>query len=615
MLHYDLSEMRNKDGLLLRWVLEEEVIKHLLKITPDITSNHIFKEMAKHMPSPRALIYFQEIVKTGIYPLIQQACVIRWYKDNGKDISAEDAVVRAPSTGLNVLLKEHWDFSAIPLKLVNPIIFYAGQPSLLVPKVRSFVKDAVSSIDSRIAYLLRKMARCGASARPITLACQFSEGIDNTRRSDLLWYAGSGIDPKSVLIYFDGPDRYTHEPVKREAIRQIEQMGFKWIALTKRVIEGQGHDYWTAPPYTGKPIGAARVSDEVDSWICGVCSRLAREVHYWRSFYDEFNVGVMYINEEGFPWNISQAIAFDIKKNKPGFLAGKQRSEVYLSEIFYMGAYSRHIFFLWSKRVAEYFKKNYNRNDHMVITGYPYDIFQKFESKADILRSRGARFVISLFDTNYGINTHSSKKTVANFYRSFLQWLIGDPELGIIIKSKKPAIIKNMQDIHPLLESAIGTGRCIRMSNEWGMLPAEASRGADMAVGMDFSTAVIESFLSGCRGVDYDTIHLKDHEFYKWGYGNIIFDDMPKLIDALKKYKKDPKSAPGVGDWTPFAGRLDPFRDGKSGERIGSYMGSLLDGLGKGYGRDEVIKHANVAYQKKWGEDKVIDLRGANATA
>ena len=61
-----------------------------------------------------------------------------------------------------------------------------------------------------------------------------------------------------------------------------------------------------------------------------------------------------------------------------------------------------------------------------------------------------------------------------------------------------------------------------------------------------------------------------------------------------------------LGNWKQHIHKVDPFRDGRGGERIGTYIRHLLDSYGKGSESNIAINYANQQYIKKWGKDKVI---------
>ena len=94
---------------------------------------------------------------------------------------------------------------------------------------------------------------------------------------------------------------------------------------------------------------------------------------------------------------------------------------------------------------------------------------------------------------------------------------------------------------------------------------------------------------------------------------NMRPDRIEDLIAALKRHKKNAKAEPKFGDWSPYLDELEPFRDGKSYERVGSYIGWLLESLDRGYSRDEAVGYANGLYAGTWGTDKVVASKASNA--
>jgi hypothetical protein len=67
-----------------------------------------------------------------------------------------------------------------------------------------------------------------------------------------------------------------------------------------------------------------------------------------------------------------------------------------------------------------------------------------------------------------------------------------------------------------------------------------------------------------------------------------------------------PKGIDGFGDWSHFVDQFDPFRDGKSAYRIGTFKKWLLEGFNEGKNREIILKDAVERYADIWGNDKVI---------
>jgi hypothetical protein len=162
--------------------------------------------------------------------------------------------------------------------------------------------------------------------------------------------------------------------------------------------------------------------------------------------------------------------------------------------------------------------------------------------------------------------------------------------------------------VQDLLTRAVARGRCVVLDNATGRLPTDAARAADFAVGIGISTAAMESAIVGKRALHCDLSNQRAHPFYSWGYEKVIFDDLDAMMAALRRYKADPASEPDLGDHTPCLDQLDPFRDGRAGERVGSYIRWLLEAFDEGCDRTEAIRRANDQYGQQWGADKIVRL-------
>ena len=399
----------------------------------------------------------------------------------------------------------------------------------------------------------------------------------------------------------------THKRVKKD-IKSLKKGLKKEIRLTKKVS--------TKTRSNTKELELLRKELELlkkkksdsltDRWVISTGNKLLRMVHYWRSFYDDFNIKVNYITEEGLLHNTAQAIAFDIDDAKPGALVGKQRSEIYTHFKYYLGYYPRHVFFIWNRRAFPYMTPNYEHIENFVVTGYPYNIFVKHENFSAKLKAKGANFIIVLLDNSYNPNSLTSKGQMTEFYKGMLKWLLSGKMNGMIIKSKKPFIINRLHSIHPLLYKALETGRCIKLDDVNGLFPSDVCIGAEFAIGTGISSAVIECVIAGCKGIHYDVTNVLNHEFYKWGYEKLIFNDLQKMLKALEEFRKKPENQPGLGDWSCFMDQIDHFRDKKGGERTGVFMRWLLEGFASGASREKAIKLANERYINEWGKDSVV---------
>lgn len=610
-LEYDLAQMKTEDGSPLYNAVEAKTAECAMCAFPILESSPEYKFLKERLPSERLRFYFILLLKKEFRPYILQGFVIQWHQKHST-VKVSDAVVRMPNTCIFKLLERFWDIRGVrllpvnrfsPVVLIDPIMRDAFM-ACLKDRLKSFLA-VINLGPGRFAHESSRNSSGNGF-----IACHYSEGISFDRRNDIQWFPGSGIRPEQVLIYFDEMSNVKEKgkAISREVISQIEAAGFKWAVLRSGIVEGGDNRVWTAPLIAPSRPMCMKSDSCPGKWVAENGNRIIREVHYWRSFHNHFNIKVHYITEEGFARNIAQMIAFDIDE-KEGILIGRQRSEIFLPALFFLAYHIKHIFFVWNRRVGQYLKPDGTDIEGLVISGYQNHIFQKYEDRAAKLRSHGAQFIIALFDSGHGYEVAYSTKTMSGYYESFLRWVIDDPSIGLIIKPKKPKFYDSLNPlVHKLFARAVATGRCIMVDDAWGKLPAEIAVGADIAVGIGSPSAVLEAVLTGCRGVFYDVTNMIDHEFYSWGDGRLVFNDCARMIKAIRLYKEEPQVEPALGDWSGHLEELDPFRDGKGGARMGMYMKWLLDSLDNGDGKAKAIEKASARYAEKWGSDKVISL-------
>jgi hypothetical protein len=224
------------------------------------------------------------------------------------------------------------------------------------------------------------------------------------------------------------------------------------------------------------------------------------------------------------------------------------------------------------------------------------------------LAANGANLVVALVENSFWWGGSLSRTIMRRFYEAFLQWVLEDPQVGVITKSKKPKVVENLPEIQDLMAKAEATGRWINLTNVFQRLPSDASRVADISVGIGISSALTEAVAAGGKGVYCDLSPKRSHPSYQWGYEKVIFDDLGRMMTAFKRYKADPASEPGFGDFSYIKEEVDPFQDSRAGERAGTYIRWLLEAFDQGKDRDTAMKEANEKYAADWGADKVVSL-------
>jgi len=261
-----------------------------------------------------------------------------------------------------------------------------------------------------------------------------------------------------------------------------------------------------------------------------------------------------------------------------------------------------------------------------VTTGYLGDHrFSLRRSKANdqriSLQINCAERILAFFDENSGddIRWHTGHKFMQQNYSFLLERLLNEPTLGLIFKPKSPGTLRRrLGPVAELLQRAETTGRCYVY--EGGAMhgshsPAEAALGADIAIHGHIcaATAGLEASLAGVPTLLLDREGWPVSPLYGLGVGKVVFTDWQQMWEACETHWTNPESIEGFGDWSSMIDKLDPFRDGRSAERMGNYLSWILDGFKSGLDRETVMADAAERYSQAWGYDKVTEINGLHS--
>ncbi len=280
--------------------------------------------------------------------------------------------------------------------------------------------------------------------------------------------------------------------------------------------------------------------------------------------------------------------------------------------------------FCFSQRAAASMQRSGSTVRYYVITGYLGDHrFRLVRRSARMIRDRllrgGARYILAYFDENshderwWNLGHTLTRKS----YAFLLERVLCDREVGLIVKPKAPSTLRRrLGPVAELLDRAEATGRCY-MFKEGEMHgaypPAAAALASDVAIHghLCSGTAGIEAALAGVPTLLMDREGWPVSPLYRLGVGRVVFTNWQELWDAALQYRAHPESLPGFGDWSPVLDELDPFRDGRAAERMGTYIKWLIDGFKAGLDRSTVLADAAERYGRQWGMDKIITTEGA----
>jgi hypothetical protein len=318
------------------------------------------------------------------------------------------------------------------------------------------------------------------------------------------------------------------------------------------------------------------------------------------SFYKFLNLkGLL---EGGHAWPDWFSLAADLSDS---VRIGFQKS--CLNTVSYPGLQIEPVYFAWGAHDTNILLASGAITRHMLISGCILNdncneqAQKTAKDYSSQLRHQGVKYIVSFFDGSL---------PPLNIYRGFLQWLIDDPRLGLLIKSKGNVWSGIEADgLDGLVVQAQKTRRMHVLPSTAS--PADAAISADFSVGFFSYSAIVTSALKGARilYLNYERIEEPQNYFctlHSLGPNRCVFNDFDSMKRAVIEYVKNPKNNPDLGDATPVLDHFDPFRDGKAGDRISEYVSWYLEGLDKGISRDDALNLATQKYADKWGADKVI---------
>ena len=581
--------------------------KLALLLSAQVSETPVYKHLISFLPPDKVALYFEKLIKDSILYTVLDLCIARWeVANNSADGHRE--VVWSGDKGLLQLLQQIWPDSAFPVRQIKSHRFTKKNLRSMLIRIYRQAK--------RIKRKVKGHQRSFALNRSDPKGCVtvlLNEGIDSARRSDLFWLPFANVEPERVRILIEHrPSVYGGKRIPKDVTQKITKNGLSWVALAEGLVED------TAPPVFQTPLGAdflmrkfkdvpKQTNSPADDWIYNTATVLVREIDYWRSFFQESNAKIHVEVGNATNKQIAQNIALELEGS---LRVGYQRSEFGTEEGGALGHHPDHICFLWNNRSAGDVQRNRNRIDTMVVTGFPFGRNLSSDGDTqdlkDMLESKNAEFTIALFDSGFWWGGTQSRNMNFEFYSAFLNWILDDPGIAVIVKSKKLNPLDQFPELQDRLSQAKSTGRWVDLEDPIGRLPSDASFASDISVGLGISSAVSEAIALGRKAIYCDLTSMNQHIYYQVGKDTIVFDDLNRLMSALKRYRTDQASEPGLGDLSNSIAEVDPFCDGRGNERIGNYIGWLLEGFDAGLDRAEAAKLASRKYATFWGDGLIL---------
>jgi len=408
--------------------------------------------------------------------------------------------------------------------------------------------------------------------------------------------------------------------IDQKQIIDIKSAGMKFIALSRYASNNldvplflDNENY-----HKGSQISEKEKSYYDNYGILDIVLNYKKEKKYWEKLFVKTNT-VIYGTHEKWSPRIIPAIAAINKLNGISFLWQTSYYEFPNP----LASVSTDIYFCFSPESFDVELKSNSKIQYLVAVGYIFDNnFDYLKPKAleikSKLQKKGATKIISFFDGGSSVDSRWGYGNI-NFekdYKFWLEKLVSNRWLGLIIKSKKPgSLFRNLSNISELLNTALSSGRCIiigdsnHLDKDLNTRPALAAMASDIAIHqrLDAGSAGTEAALCGIPTLMYDSYGLTKSQFYHNGQNKIVFNDWNTMWKAITKDLNSNKNI-DFGIWNNIIDKIDPFSDGKAADRLNSYIKKIYMTLKQGKGSDIALKEAYQQYAKDWGKNNILKI-------
>ena len=596
-------DKRDEKGQLLSFKafsLSEEIAE---KGVQKFTNSLIFKELKNIFPENLTILLFKKLIFEMVF---KTSCNILISKSNNEKIINTDF-------DLINLLKEKKDLS-------NFIFSKKKEKIFNLENIKKDIRNRIWLNYSKICFVrnlinlffpLNKDKKKG-----IKIAVNFLDGINLRNSSDFFWY-DQDILSNRVLTYFESDSRITKfNKDKKKIISKLRSLNIdcKYLYSFNNFEKNEKLDNLRAK------IENLKVVEEENFFKINTLIFISK-IQYTLNFFKNNNIKIHQNTEGSGTSNILRQIAIRLSG---GCSFGRTRS--YPSNIKgdFIGFAPNDIFFAWGKESAKRIAKTDNCINHIIITGdhYPTISSEKNQimiKKIEKLKKNKINFFILVLDSLYSDNNNSkvpyqcvNTKKMENFLEKILDFQKNNPDVGLIIKSKKKDILKNLNKTFEKIKKLEKEHKCIFLNNS-DDLASHYSKFADFTLSC---STHIQGALFHClinsekfRGIMYDDSNLSivEKEIYKLGKDKVIFNDVEKMLNELEKYKNRLNYIPDLGKWNPE--QHDPFRDGLGSKRIGQFLNNLIYFYEKGLNTKKAINKTINEYTKVYNSDKIYEKK------
>ncbi|MBI4369357.1 MAG: hypothetical protein HY547_03900 [Elusimicrobia bacterium] len=622
-IDYSLVDVKSPDGVYIdRYVEEIESAKFCDRAAAFLKTNPLIDQFGRFFDRGRLQLFLERSLAEDVRPVLTQLHIVAWHSRRlgGRPFFLTErtpwlALIQENAARLNIGVSSY----VAPARPWHPVVL-------------KVLRRSFSYAVSHLAKIRRQYS--GVPVQPEFKTAGFKIAVsyqgkgvsfDLSKNTDLFWAPFMGRSVGDIVVYF----AWGEDPLDEE----------KWNLLDKNSILGvamnaAAHKTDRAPLYSGVSGSAlfeelkrmiksaaiglrhSRAPLAINLWIIRTVCYFSYWVLCWRGFFELFQVK---INVNYDDWSKDRLAADEAIAGIGGISVSYQRADETIPDMFRARSSDVHFSFAYGGAESEIMSRS--RPRHFVWAGYPFDgAFAGVRPRAARLRQEltnaGAKFIVCFLDENSKKDKKaavSSEHTSEN-YRFLLEKFFADPGLGLVFKPKKAATLRSrLGDLAALLDRALSTKRCFIFEEGNAVAttnyPCEAGLASDVTIGvLGGTTAALESALAGSRTLLIDREGLPHHPWRNAALGRIVFLDWDSLWGALGSFRENSALMAPMGDWSQLLNSYDAFRDGRAGERIGSYIGWLSQGIEEGLSASLAMDQARQRYVGQWGPGTFVDM-------
>lgn len=606
-LDFGLGDLRSTDGTNLRYEVEDLADRIGKDVAAKIDTDYLTDyQLRQGYRKDRIRLYLKKSAAREVSEIVLKLCVVRELtKEKQNSVCSHIFLVRYTPL-VRFVTNNDWSTPRVYIET------YADPMELrvLIGEARRLAKQFIIAVLNGLKVWVKKKAVPHTSSDGevrAQVAVQFVKGADLSVRNGLFWYPDSGLSPDQILIYF----RQSSLPTET-VLNQIKHHGLRWMILSDWELGRKDSRYLKDIVKT--LATAARLAGLVCSrkahlnwWQWRVLVDMEQTINWWAAFFREHRIQVHLHQVTNSPGAIPLSLAIE---SVGGIDFSYQATGSNFTDSNSHRVVANHVFFAWGPLYSMLMRQLGMASDVLLLGGHIYDyLISKVREDAYRRRQQlfqnGCNYVICLFDTSFNEEAYFTPKMMEEFYETILNWILNDPELGLLIKPKSPDNLERIPEIMSLVEKVVGKGQCMLLNSKISSF--EAALSSDITVGSGINSAVLEAAVAGIPGVHFDLAAMERHPLYNAGFGRFVFNDADLLFEKLQAHRKDPDGMFWFGNHGSYLDLIDPFQDGRAAERMGTYIRWLLKKLEEGADSRQALAAANSRYTEVVGADYIVE--------